>query len=107
LKEIHRGEQPCSTRIAGTLLRHVCDAERAKWPRVLPATRLTSREVEILRLVGNGLTNKDIARRLGISLGTAKSHVHSLLGKMKLQRRTEVAALLNGSGHDAGSAPGH
>lgn len=97
LKEICRGEQSCSTRIAATLLRRVCDTERPIWPRVLRAAHLTTREVEILRLVGTGLTNKDIARRLGISLGTAKSHVHSLLGKMELQRRTEVAALLNGS----------
>jgi two-component system, NarL family, nitrate/nitrite response regulator NarL len=97
LKEIRRGEQSCSRRIAATLLRRVSDTERPMWPRALPAACLTTREVEILRLVGTGLSNKDIARRLGISLSTVKSHVHSLLGKMKLQRRTEVAALVNES----------
>ena len=96
LKEISRGEQSCSARIAGTLLRRVSHRDRLGGPRAPPAARLTTREIEILRLVGSGLSNKDIARRLGISLGTAKSHVHSVLGKMKLQRRTEAAAFLNG-----------
>jgi DNA-binding NarL/FixJ family response regulator len=44
----------------------------------------------VLRLVGAGLSNKDIARRLGISLGTTKSHVHNLLGKMSIQRRAQM-----------------
>jgi two-component system nitrate/nitrite response regulator NarL len=46
--------------------------------------------------VGAGLSNKDIARRLNISLGTTKSHVHNLLGKLSLQRRAEVIARLQG-----------
>jgi len=98
LKEISRGEQSCSTRIAGTLLRCVSNSERLKLAPV-PA-HLTSREIEILRLISIGLSNKEIARQLGISVSTTKSHVHSLLGKMKLQRRSEVAALLNGSKDD-------
>jgi DNA-binding NarL/FixJ family response regulator len=51
---------------------------------------LTEREQEIFRLVGSGLCNKDIARRLGISLGTTKTHVHNLLGKLSLRRRADV-----------------
>jgi DNA-binding NarL/FixJ family response regulator len=95
LKQISRGEQCCSTRIAGALLRHIAAAERPGQPSAPAAAHLTVREVEVLRLVGSGLSNKDISRRLGISLGTTKSHVHTLLRKMGLQRRTEVAALLN------------
>jgi two-component system nitrate/nitrite response regulator NarL len=51
---------------------------------------LTFREREIFHLVGAGLSNKDIARRLSISIGTTKSHVHSLLGKLSLKRRGDV-----------------
>jgi two-component system, NarL family, nitrate/nitrite response regulator NarL len=86
---IARGEQACPSRIAGSLLRRLAANGRY---RTSPARTeaLTHREREILHLVGAGLSNKDIARRLSISLGTTKSHVHNLLGKLSLRRRTEV-----------------
>ena len=61
------------------------------------ASPLTPRENVILGLVGEGLSNKDIARRLGISLGTTKSHVHNLLGKLSVHRRTEAMTHLHGT----------
>jgi two-component system nitrate/nitrite response regulator NarL len=85
--QIERGEQPCSSRIAGSLLRRIATSKRLVPPSSSP---LTLREREILRLVGAGLCNKDIARQLGISLGTTKTHVHNLLSKLSLQRRAEV-----------------
>ena len=54
---------------------------------------LTKREQEVLNLVNEGLSNKDIARRLRISLSTAKTHVHHVLGKMKATRRATVIAV--------------
>jgi len=98
--EISRGEQSCPSNIAGSLLRRVARAPRAvqSTPAALPP--LTRRELEILSLVGAGLSNKDIARRLSISLGTTKSHVHNLLGKLSLQRRAEVISRVRG-----GSSP--
>ena len=95
IRQISRGEQACPSRIAGNLLRRVAEAGRATNPAA--AAALTRRELEILHLVGRGLSNKDIARRLGISLGTTKTHVHSLLGKLNLQRRAEVAAHMHGA----------
>jgi DNA-binding NarL/FixJ family response regulator len=89
--EIGRGEQTCPSRIAGSLLRRVGAARRAA-PDLPIVPPLTRRELEILGLVGAGLSNKDIARRLRISLGTTKSHVHNLLGKLSLQRRADVMA---------------
>jgi DNA-binding NarL/FixJ family response regulator len=94
IQQISRGEQTCSTRISGSLLRRVAASGRAARPA--PASPLTRRELEILQLIGGGLSNKDIARRLGISLGTTKSHVHSVLGKLSLQRRIEVTAQMQG-----------
>jgi two-component system nitrate/nitrite response regulator NarL len=87
--QIRRGEQACPSRIAGSLLRRIATARRATGPG-LPALPLTRREAEILRLICEGLSNKDIARRLSISLGTTKSHVHNLLGKLSVQRRAEA-----------------
>jgi ATP/maltotriose-dependent transcriptional regulator MalT len=63
----------------------------------LDVAGLTLREREVLKLVSAGLSNKDIARRLAISLGTTKSHVHNLLGKLNVSRRMDVARPRNGS----------
>ena len=49
------------------------------------------REAEILPLLGAGSSNKDIARRLNIEVTTAKCHVHNILNKLHLQRRSQVA----------------
>jgi DNA-binding NarL/FixJ family response regulator len=55
--------------------------------------QLTEREMQILRLMMHGLSNKDIARKLVIALGTVKSHVKSILTKLGAARRTEAAAI--------------
>jgi LuxR family maltose regulon positive regulatory protein len=53
--------------------------------------RLSERELEVLRLVTTGLSNREIAAELIISLGTAKSHIHHLCGKLGVRNRTEAA----------------
>ena len=95
--QISHGEQTCPPRIAGSLLRHISTAQRVKSPASFVPPMLTPRELEILHLVGDGLSNKDIARRLSLSLGTTKSHVHNILGKLNLQRRAEVMTRLGPS----------
>jgi DNA-binding NarL/FixJ family response regulator len=100
LRQINRGEQSCSSRISGTLLRRISSVAWPGRPVALQSAPLTSRELEILHLIGAGLSNKEIARQLGISVGTTKSHVHSLLGKMKLTRRTEIVARLHSGTRD-------
>jgi DNA-binding NarL/FixJ family response regulator len=92
--QISHGEQPCPSGIAGSLLRRISAGPAPATPAAAP---LTGREQEIYRLVGAGLSNKDIARRLRISLGTTKSHVHNLLGKLSLQRRADVMARAHGA----------
>jgi two-component system, NarL family, nitrate/nitrite response regulator NarL len=91
--QISRGEQSCPSHIAGSLLRRIASSGRGLTVTSSAASRsliLTHREQQIFRLVGAGLSNKAIARRLCISLGTTKSHVHNLLGKLSLKRRTDV-----------------
>jgi two-component system, NarL family, response regulator LiaR len=53
--------------------------------------KLTERETEVLRLLAEGKANKEIARKLGISEQTVKSHVHSLLAKLGMLSRTQAA----------------
>ena len=61
-------------------------AERLAERQVLPS--LTEREIEVLELIANGSSNKDVARFLGISEGTVKSHVVHILGKLDVDDRT-------------------
>lgn len=58
----------------------------------LAAEQLTSREAEVLELIVEGLSNKEIGRRLSIQEQTVKNHVHHVLGKMGVNRRAEAAA---------------
>jgi DNA-binding NarL/FixJ family response regulator len=53
---------------------------------------LTPREIEVLRLLADGLANKDIAANLSISEHTIKFHIHSILGKLGAASRTEAVA---------------
>ena len=83
-----RGEVRCSPKISGWLLR-----ELRRRPKMSGRDeRLTSREIQILRLISKGLSNKDIARELGISIATVKNHVHSVLEKLRVQSRSQAAA---------------
>ncbi len=54
---------------------------------------LTPRELEVLELLASGLSNKEIADRLGVSFHTVKFHVNAILGKLGASSRTEVVAL--------------
>ncbi|MBI2862058.1 MAG: response regulator transcription factor [Chloroflexi bacterium] len=65
---------------------------RGPLPTPLPEA-LTLRELEVLRLLAEGLPNKSISRRLGISEHTVKFHVNAILGKLGAQSRTEAVIL--------------
>jgi len=58
------------------------------------ASQLTRRERQILVMIGEGLSNKEIAARLIIEIATVKNHVHSILEKTQSRRRGEAAALI-------------
>jgi LuxR family maltose regulon positive regulatory protein len=67
--------------------------ESARGSRAQPLVEaMSERELEILRLMAKGLSNRQIAERLVITVGTAKSHVHHILEKMGTESRTQAAA---------------
>lgn len=86
-----REELNCSPRVAAILLRRVRTLA-AGLTSLGRSDRLTSRELSIVALIADGLSNKEIAFRLGIELCTAKNHVHHILEKLQLTRRAQVAA---------------
>ena len=55
------------------------------------STRITKRELEVMELIAEGFTNKEIAQKLNISTYTVKSHVHNILEKLALSTRAQIA----------------
>jgi DNA-binding NarL/FixJ family response regulator len=90
LDGVAQDEVPCSPRIAAALIRRVATLAGTSRPEL--NVRLSRRELEILSLVEEGLSNKQIARRLYITVATVKNHVHSILGKLEVRSRTDAAA---------------
>ena len=98
--KIHSGEQMCSDRIAAGLLRRITHTASRSNSRngLLKGPALTKRERQTAELVKSGLSDKEIARRLNISVATTKVHVHNLLTKLNLRRRSQVAEYLRDPG---------
>jgi two-component system nitrate/nitrite response regulator NarL len=90
-----RDELVCSPRIAALLFGKVA-ALRSERIGERPDGGLTRREREIVSLMTRGLSNKEIARQLRIQNATVKNHIHSILGKLQVRRRGEVAARMDG-----------
>ncbi len=95
---VARGEALCSAWTAAVLQRRVAvlARERRDYAAATPEhpLHLTSRELEIVELVDQGLSNKQIASRLCIEIPTVKNHVHRILDKLGVSRRAEAAALV-------------
>lgn len=90
VRRIRADAGPPMPQVAGSFLDGATLA--ATGPEAEPALPLTPRERVIQRYIGQGLSNKDIARSLNISVGTTKAHVHNILGKLSLTSRAQVAA---------------
>jgi two-component system, NarL family, nitrate/nitrite response regulator NarL len=91
VESVARGECLLPPDIAAKVFRRV--ATLAREPRLEPIQeRLTARELDVLRLIEQGLSNKEIAKALSIELPTVKNHVHSILEKLNVRRRTAAAA---------------
>jgi two-component system, NarL family, nitrate/nitrite response regulator NarL len=88
-----RGELVCSPRTAAMLLRRV-GLLNGRPPADTDKSSLTQREQDIVLLLNDGLSNKQIARSLNIQNATVKNHVHTILSKLRISRRGEVAAQL-------------
>jgi two-component system nitrate/nitrite response regulator NarL len=102
IRGVARGDLLCSPQVAGSLLRRVT-ALAAERSRGSVEGQLTAREFEVIRLIDEGLSNKQIAIRLCIELPTVKHHVHHILEKVGAARRSEAVAALR----QRGLLPGH
>lgn len=87
IRNVHQGDASLHPTIARKLMREL------KQPPSLPPTTnpLTEREVDVLRLVAQGLSNDDIAEKLVVSERTVRTHVSHILDKLHLANRTQMA----------------
>lgn len=93
IRAAYHGEARLHPTVMRKLMNQVAAEPAAEKPAPQPtsAPELTERELEVLRLVAEGLTNREIAARLVISDKTVKTHVSSLLSKLGLEDRTRLA----------------
>lgn len=96
VESVARGEALCSPSVAAALMRRLASLAR-NGATPSPIGPLTTREREILELIDEGFSNKQIAQRLRIELPTVKNHVHHILVKLGVSRRAEAAALARAS----------
>jgi DNA-binding NarL/FixJ family response regulator len=98
-----RGEASCPPRVATALVRRL-NALTAPPVATSDSTALTTRERQIVELIAEGLSNKEIGKKLYIEVATVKNHVHNILEKLQVTRRGEAAArlrLMQGTSADA------
>lgn len=91
---VARGETLCSPRIARQLFSSVAQLRRPDGLETKAENRepvrLTRREIEIVELIERGMSNKEIARNLGIEVQTVKNHVHNILQKLQVRDRRDA-----------------
>jgi two-component system, NarL family, response regulator LiaR len=89
IKHVHAGETPLDPVVARNLVNKLTDP----LPSVPLNDILTDRELEVLLLVARGMSNNEIARKLGISVRTVGTHISHILSKAGVENRTQLALI--------------
>jgi len=93
VRSVAQGAHVLPPQMATTLFARIAtDAVARGRPEALDAVRMTPREREVINLIAEGLSNKEIASRLGIATDTVKSHVRNVMEKLMLHTRLQIAA---------------
>jgi len=93
IRSVARGHKVLPPLLTGSLFNHVVQLALRQGKRNLSkGVRMTKREREIIVLIAEGMSNKDIAERLNLSTYTVKSHVHNVMEKLALHSRLQIAA---------------
>ena len=93
LKDIPRGEFLDDVRAVHSGQYCIPPAVAARLAQRMPYSELSGRELDVLKLIVEGLSNKEIATTLAITESTVKNHVNSLLGKLRVNDRTQAATM--------------
>ncbi|MBN2103260.1 response regulator transcription factor [bacterium] len=91
IRLVHQNEAFCSPRMAASLFSRIAELTgEAKGQLPSESVKLTVRELDVINLIAEGLSNKEIAKRLFIETQTVKNHIHNILDKLQLHNRFET-----------------
>ncbi|MFB6613023.1 response regulator [Streptomyces sp. NPDC085524] len=108
VRTVATGQSMLDPATTARLMHSLRDPDSARLPEDTRLTTLSERERAILELIGDGLTNRQIAKRLYLSEKTVKNHISRLLGKLGVERRVQaavIAAQAHEQGHDGNTSP--
>lgn len=92
IRSVAHGGKVLPPPLTGSLFSHVVEYAMKKGKEQLSrAVRMTKREHEIIALIAEGLSNKEIAQRINVATFTVKSHVHNIMEKLALHSRLQIA----------------
>ncbi|HYV95920.1 MAG TPA: response regulator transcription factor [Gemmatimonadaceae bacterium] len=93
IRAVAAGEKVLPPRMTDSLFSQIArGASERRSDREIEEVRMTRREREVIELIGEGLSNKEIAQRLNIATHTVKSHVRNVMEKLALHTRLQIAA---------------
>jgi len=92
IRSVAAGRKVLPPRMTESLFSQIVGVAGQEGPQLLEAVRMTRREGEVIELIGEGLSNKEIASRLNIATHTVKSHVRNVMEKLALHTRLQIAA---------------
>jgi DNA-binding NarL/FixJ family response regulator len=93
IRAVAGGEKVLPPRMTESLFAQIAREARGRGAQdVLEDVRMTPRELQVIELIGEGLSNKEIAQRLNIAAHTVKSHVRNVMEKLALHTRLQIAA---------------
>ncbi|MDR3667007.1 MAG: response regulator transcription factor [Ignavibacteriaceae bacterium] len=93
IRSVFQGAQVLPPHLTGSLFSQIVEhaINGTKTSAIVESVRMTKREKQVIELIADGSTNKEIAQRLHLSTYTVKSHVHNILEKLALNTRVQIA----------------
>ena len=93
IREVYQGARILPPHLTGSLFSQIVEhaIHAFKPSAIVESVRMTKRERQVIELISDGFTNKEIAQKLHISTYTVKSHVHNILEKLALNTRVQIA----------------
>jgi two-component system response regulator NreC len=93
IRSVYQGAQVLPPHLTGSLFSQIVAQaiDESKHSAIVESVRMTKREQQVIVLIADGFTNKEIAQKLIISTYTVKSHVHNILEKLTLRNRAQIA----------------
>lgn len=93
IRKVYQGAKVLPPQLTGSLFSQIIDhaVKGSKPSSIIKSIRMTKRERQVIELISDGCTNKEIAQKLHLSTYTVKSHVHNILEKLSLHTRIQIA----------------